>query len=103
MRFQKAELCSAAVSRKVPRATFPPGVHAPALSRALSAPAVAAIALIAAMHPPLWSPIGVADIAGSADRAFAYWSSILLEAAPFVVAGTVAAAVTQRCVRSRVL
>jgi hypothetical protein len=101
MRFQKAELCSAVIPRGVRRTTFPPGVDAPAFPRLLSFASVGAIAAIAALHPPQWTLAHTGDAGIWIGRAFYYWSSVILESAPFVVAGTVAAAATKRHLHGR--
>jgi uncharacterized membrane protein YraQ (UPF0718 family) len=48
-----------------------------------------------AMHSPFGMPPIFASIASAAGLVFVYWASILLEAAPFVLAGTAAAAALQ--------
>jgi uncharacterized membrane protein YraQ (UPF0718 family) len=59
-------------------------------------PACALASGALAMHSPFGMPPIFASIASAAGLVFVDWASILLEAAPFVLAGTAAAAALQR-------
>jgi uncharacterized membrane protein YraQ (UPF0718 family) len=102
MLFQKAELCSAAISGVVPTPTFPDDGQAPAGWRPprFARAALAASAILAAIASPRW----LAEHAGVAlarvALALSFASSIVLEAAPFIVSGVVIAALVSRFVRN---
>jgi hypothetical protein len=99
MRFQKAEQCSAARHLEVLGPTLPPAEAAPSgkRPRRFVVPALLACAAAgAALHAPNSIPPALSSASAGASLVFTFWASIMLEATPFVFAGSALAAALHR-------
>lgn len=105
MRFQKAELCPAAIDQSDLPATFPLGATPPAGGPAWNTIVTVAIAtcvFAGAALSPYQTPATLSIFVTSVAAAWIYWASIVLEAVPYVAFGAATAAVAARIQTGRI-